>query len=264
MSKKVEVEWYKKVNSLNEIYQQTGMLFSFVTAPKEGLKQCHQWVKCRDYLHDVVRATHTGKDFRVYGFFYDPKENPHADLEKMRMLVTKDGMAKAELTKFRKTMKSALVLLNHYEGIMGAGLSKVQEVNLDKTKHVWMFTGPKVWMKSPHLVSMYTFLIRLGNKEIKFKDNADLKKQLQNIAKNQDGRDNDSSYLGSMWNHLDRVAKNYKKYLLGKDGIDTIYTKAGITIDNFHNYGGIKSLIDCCSPIKSRNDELKKIFKQKK
>lgn len=263
MAKAVKVEWYKQVNSLNEIYQQTGMLFSFVTSPAKGLKQCHQWVKCRDYLHDAVRAVHTGKDFRIYGFFYDPKKNPHTDLKKMRMLVTKAGMTKADLVKFKKAMKNGLLLLNHYEGLMGAGLSKVQEVNADKDKHVWMFTGPKVWMNSPSLVSMYTFLIRLGVKEIKFKDNKELRDKLEALSKSQHA-DNDTSYLTSMWSHLDWVAKNYKKYLIGKDGIDDIYNNSTVNIDRFHNNAGIKSLIDCCSPLPERNNVLEKLLKKTK
>lgn len=260
MSTKAKVDWYAKTNSLNEIYQQTGMLFSFVTSPKAGLKQCHQWVKCRDYLHDAVRSLYDGKSFRIYGFFYDPNENPHMDLEKMRMLVTKAGMSKTELVKFRKFMKAGLVLLNHYEGLMGVSLSKLQEVNKDKDKYVWMFTGPKVWMKSPHLVSMYTFLIRLGVKDLKFKDNKELKAALKKVS--QGGGDNDATYLRSMWQYLDWVAKNYKKYLLGKDGIDDIYNDGSINVSSFHNSGGIKSLIDCCTPLKTRNETIRKAMKK--
>jgi len=260
-SKKPKVEWYKQTNSLNEIYQQTGMFFSFVTSPKDGLKQCHQWVKCRDYLHDAVRACHTGQKFRIYGFFYDPDVNPRIDLEKMRMLVSRDSLDKTSLPEMKASMKRSLILLNHYEKLMSIGLSKVEEVKGGAKKYNWMFTSSKGWLKSPHLVSMYTFLIRLGVKEIKFKTNAQLKKELKRLSAS--GGDNDSTYLTSMWNHLDWVAKNYKKYLLGKDGIDSIYLNKDITINSFHNSGGIKSLIDCCTPLSERNDEIRKLIKKK-
>lgn len=262
MSEQPKVEWYEQVNNLNEIYQQTGMLFCFVSSPKTGLKQCHQWVKCRDYLHDAVRAVHTGKDFRIYGFFYDPNVNPHVDLEKMRMLVSKSALTKPQLVEFRASMKRGLVLLHHYEKLMGVGLSKLTEVDGGSKEHAWMFVGSKAWMNSPHLVSMYTFLIRLGTKKIEFKDNKELKAELKRLSSGGGGSDNDTNYLRSMWSHLDNVAKNYKKYLIGKDGIDDIYNNKSISVDSFHNYGGIRSLIECCSPLKDRNTEMKKIFKK--
>ena len=48
--RKIEVQWFESKYSLSEISQGSGFLFSFLSAPKDGNKQVHQYIKCRDFL----------------------------------------------------------------------------------------------------------------------------------------------------------------------------------------------------------------------
>lgn len=262
-----KVNWFKNPKSLSEIYQQTGMLFSFVTAPKDGVSEmCHEWVKCRDFLHDAVRTQLTGNPSSIYGFTFNANVNPPIDTKKMRMLVSvAKSKDKAEGKTFMRKMSSALSILNHFERHAPVALSKVEEVDPKGAKKaaVVMFTGSSMWMKSPFLVSMYTFLIRLGDKELKFKDKKSLQaafKELNDLQKERKINDNDAKYIGASWNKLHRVIKKRAELFPKKDGFHDIYfSDHGISI--FHDRSGIYSLSTFATPDGKLNEKAKEILK---
>jgi hypothetical protein len=264
-SKLVEVEWFKNPKSLSEIYQQTGMIFAFVTTPEDGNKMCHEWAKCRDFLHDAVRAQLTGNGCSIYGFTFDPKVNPHVDTRKMRMLVSKHGLKKDEVTAFQNKMVSALALINHFEKVAKISLTKLAEVNAKGSSKgaVFLFTGPRMWIQSPFLVSMYTFLLRLGDKELKFKNADELKKELKDLYdRSQKGKisDNDASYLGASWNKMHEIIKNRAELFSKSKGVHDIYWKK-FNISQFHNNAGIRSLALGSTPDQDLNKRVKEIVK---
>lgn len=242
-----EVVWFENSRSLSEIYQQTGFCFAFVSPPRTGLKMCHEWVKCRDFLQDAVRSTLTGNSCSIYGFSFDPAVNPPVDLKKMRILVSKHGLKDEDLPEFRNKIRAGLSLVNHFEKQAKVSLSKLQEMptkGSDK-KVVWMFTGPAMWVKSPFLVSMYTYLIRLGDKELKFKNAPQLKKALKELTLSKDRTtsvDNDVKYLKEMWQKLHIIIKHRKELFVEEGGFDRVYYLEKYGISAFHNNGGILSL----------------------
>lgn len=257
-----KAEWFKQQGNLSEIYQQTGMLFAFISSPKDGSKVCHPWVKCRDFLHDAVRSQIVGKSCYIYGFRFDPKVNPKIDLKRMRMLVTKSSNNAAEMVAFKAKMASALVLINHFERQAKTSLSIVQEIDHTGSgkQAIFMFTGPSMWIKSPFLVSMYTLLIRLGDKELKFKSAKDLQTKLESLHK-QFSSDNDAKYLTEIWDKLHPIIKNRKELFKTKDGFHDVFFE-DTNIDYFHNYSGIVSLAKFNSRNKELNDSLKKLTKK--
>ena len=266
MAKETTIEWFKAPKSLSEIYQQTGMLFAFVSPPGKGLKVCHEWVKCRDFLHDAVRSQITGTSCAIYGFTFDPKKNPQIDLKKMRMLVSKDGLKEEDIAGFRRKMQAGLTLVNHFEKHAKVALSKLEEIDPkgSNKKSVYLFTGPQMWMISPFLISMYTFLIRLGDKEITFESAEELKEKLKGLhSAFKEGKlsDNDANYLGHSWDKLHMFIKNRTMLFPKKDGIHDIF-HGGYNINSFHNYGGIWSLASCQTPDKSLNDRVRELTKQ--
>lgn len=267
MSDLTEVIWYKNPKSLSEIYQQTGMVFAFATAPKKGelASACHEWVKCRDFLHDAVRSQITGTPCAIYGFQFNPSTNPNVDLRKMRMLVSKNGLKVEDLPAFRNKMIAGLALINHFEKQAKVSLTKMEEINPKNSgkKAVYLFTGPMMWVRSPFLVSMFTFLIRLGDKELEFKNIAELKKGLEALAKkSSEGKisDNDCSYLQKMWNKLHTIIKNRAKLFTVEQGVHNIY-HGKYSISQFHNYCGILSLSQGNTPDKKLNELVKEVTK---
>ncbi len=265
MPKQNTVEWFKAPKSLNEIYQQTGMLFAFLTSPEKGSKVCHEWVKCRDFLHDAVRAQITGTPCGIYGFTFNPATNPNIDLKKMRMLITKDGLKDGDIEGFGKKIQAGLALVNHFEKHAKVSLSKVEEIDVtgSNKKVIYLFTGPQMWMSSPFLISMYTFLLRLGDKEIVFENEVDLKNKLKDLNdkyKNGKLSDNDANYLGGSWDKLHLFVKNRIKLFPKKDGVHDIF-HGSYNINSFHNNGGIWSLATYQTPDTALNDRVKELTK---
>lgn len=261
MSKLVEVKWFAKPKNLCEIYQQTGMLFAFVSSPSNNLLQCHEWVKCRDFLADAVRTQITQKACAIYGFKFNVTENPPVDLNKMRMLVTKADLKKEDIPKFRQKMKNGLKLINHYETMAGVGKTKLREVdttNQSKYKAIFLFIGSIMWLKSPFLVSMYSFLIRLGDKKLSFTTSPELKtafKKLADLAKSGDTSDNDANYLIHGWDKLDLIIKNRLKLFPTKNKVHDVYWSS-YSISTFHNSMGIVSLTKGLTPDKGLNNRI--------
>lgn len=259
-SKLIEVKWFSSGKSLSEIYQQTGMIFSFVSSPKDGYRMCHDWVKCRDFLHDAVRAQALGDSCSIYGFIFDAGINPPIDLKKMRMLVSKHDLKKGDQTAilaFKDKMKSSLELLHHYEKYAGVSLSRLKEVNPEKSGKaaVYLFISPVMWMTSPFLVSMYSFLIRLGDKQIKFSDEKDLInkfRELYEANRKAPKSDNDCTYLGNTGDIMHTIISKRNTLFLKENGLHNIYFKK-ISINNFHNSSGIKSLSQGITPDKELN-----------
>ena len=260
-----KVKWFSgSKESLSEIYQQTGMLFAFMSSPKDGGRACHPWVKCRDFMHDAVRAQITMGSCSIYGFNFLAGENPPIDLKKTRILVTKDKVSEMTEAQFKNKMKAALALVNHFEKYAGVSLSKL--IKVDPTgsnkENVFLFLGPVMWMQSPFLVSMYTFLIRLGDKELTFKNPADLRKKFKalydNNKKKASGGDNDAGYLGASWNKLHIIIKNRNKLFPKENGVHDIFFK-GYDINSFHNRGGIRSLATAYTPDENLNKHIREL-----
>jgi len=255
VAKALEVEWFKQ-KKLAEIYQQVRMQFAFLSSPKNGNKQCHSWAFCRDFLHDAVRTQITGVASNIYGFTFDKDKNPPIDTVRTRMLVRQDKLEKKDIPKFERKMKAALKLLHHYETMAGVSLSKFQKVNDDKL-NVWAFNSPGMWMKAPQLVSMYSMLIRLGDKEFTFKDNASLKKVLKKQSKSGAG-DNDTRYLQKCWDKFDLVIKNRNK-VFPKSGYESYKSMA---IGSFHNNSGIYTLCSGNASLDVVKSKFKKVMEE--
>lgn len=252
MPKLASVKWFKNPKNLNEIYQQTGTVFAFASLQKNGLAQCHEWVKCRDFLPDAVRSQITGKKCYIYGFSFDTENNPNIGLDKIRMLVAKGSLNNADVPKFRQKIKSGLKLLNHFEDIAEVPKTKVVRVDSStqkKYKATFLFSGPSMWLSSPFLVSMYTFLIRLGDKELEFTNNEELEKELKSLVdKQKKGKlnDNDACYLNNSWNKMKLIIENRSELFPEKDNVHEVYWEK-YTINEFHNRSGLNSLTKYCT-----------------
>jgi len=275
MKKKLhKIEWFREPKGLNENYQQTGMLFAFVGAPTEdkAYPMCHEWVKCRDYLHDAVRTELTGKESEVYGFKFSKGVNPSIDLKKMRMLVAKDILnlkdEKTETAEFRKKIEYSLTLLRHFEKLAGVTLSRVMEVDLPesaKKRAVVMFSSSPMWLKSPSMVSLYSFIIRLGDKKIDFKDEEDLKAKFKSMAedyKSSKSSDNDLNYLLNMHEKIHTIVKNRTELFKMEKGFHDIYFMDN-SISYFHNNCGILSLCLSRTPDVNLNNAVTKLLSKK-
>ena len=234
---KIDVSIWTKKQHLVEIYQVLGIQYAFLSPDNV---QCHPWIKCRDFLHDALRCHITGKKEGIYGFSYNPGTNPPLDLEKMRMMVKREP-TKAESNAPENTKKmidSALDIVRCVEDYSGIEpLSDVYYTTEDKDTYV--FEGAVDWMESTFMISLYTFLIRLGAKKIKFKDKKELDSKLKKLCASRVA-DNDTNYLKTVLPFIYKIAEKRKELKYVKENGKRLFE--GQTINLFHNYTGIVAL----------------------
>lgn len=264
-----KVEWFKAPKSLAEEYQQTGIHFTFVSAPKDGSRVCHEWVKCRDFLPDAARTQVTGKPSSIYGFTFDVKKNPPVDMKKMRILVSREGLdTEDKRHEFIQMMTSALKVVNYYESVAGVSLSKMYRVDPEgQTRYntIVMFVGPLMWMTSPVLISMYTFILRLGHKKLTFKDGDGLRDALKNLQ-GSGLSDKDVGYLKASWDKMEDVIRDRAKLFPKKKGVHDLYWK-DININSFHHKTGLLCLANGNTPDQELNKRMKEaipVWQQKR
>lgn len=248
--KKVSVTFWTKHANLCEISQQVGMKYAFLSVDN---KQCHPWIKCRDFLHDALRCQVTGKKDGIYGFNFDPEVNPPLDLKKMRMLVKRDPHSKeknpSEVTK--EAIYRALSIIRCIE--TKAGIKTLSKLHVtDEDEDIYIFEGPRAWMGSPFMISLYTLLIRLGAKKIEFDNVEELDAELKRLSDNEEkSSDNDIRYLKVVQPYIHKIVENRKKLkYVGKDNKPLFFVDKGINI--FHNYTGVVSLTQHLENLKKK------------
>jgi len=252
--------------SYAEEYQITGFHYAFMST--DG-KMCHHWIKCRDFLQDALRNQLTGRADQIYSFHYQPGKDPKVDTKTTRMLVKRipapaNDKAAAE---FDSMMKSALMLVNHYERAhkFTPRSTLVKAKHDGKDQYVYLFRGPGIWSQGAVMIAIYTFLIRLGHFKPTFKDEASLMKEYDRIMK--DGSNsNDTRYLKTVHKNLHLALEHRDKHLFKKPGWKTgdkvLFHDSPMS--GFHHHSGIVSLSMFNTPEKGLNETFRKIFAKKK
>lgn len=261
--KKTKITFQAHKNTSEEM-QPTGFHYSFVSAPASGRAQCHTWIKCRDFLQDAVRNKLTGRNDSIYSFTYDPSKDPAIDLTRMRMLVKRLPAPRSakEENEFEEMMKAGLKLVNHFENYAKlkpkSFLMRVENDDA-KNKQVYVFCGPGAWVKSPVMITLYTFLIRLGYFKLEFTDEKSLDEALEKLA-NGPNQSNDTRYLKVVKPHLYKVLDHLDLHSF-KQGKEIMY--ADTAINNFHHHSGVVSLCQFRTPNKELNEKFKEIVGKK-
>jgi hypothetical protein len=225
---KIDMQWLPpNKNHISQIYS-NGVEFAFATKTK----QCTDFIFCKDFLHDCVYAILYQKPVKVYGFSYDPKDNP-IGLKKVYLLVNNN------LDKdFDQKMTPCLDFLHQIEKKMRLFRTKIYECNdppKEKNK-VFLFRGSKIWLNSPPLLSLYSLFIRIGlchTVGVDFMTTIDKMQTGEIKATNH----NDARYLASSRKAIDAILSHgYRKFFF-KENVKN-YPES-VDISTFHNYFGI-------------------------
>jgi hypothetical protein len=110
---------------------------------------------------------------------------------------------------------------------------------------------------------MYSFLIRLGDKQIQFKNAAELKSELKKISEKMKNEDKDARYLSSSWNKMHTIIKHRRSLFPEEKGFHDVFFKA-IENMNFHHQLGLRALCDLNSADTELNKRMKKILEGEK
>ncbi len=233
----VNIEPWTKKESFAEIGQSVGVKYAFLSPDN---KQCHGWIKCRDFLHDALRNFISGGKDGVYGFAYDPSINPPLDLEHMRILVKIEDSKTTPEDKM-SILTSGLRIINFLEEQSGISpLTKI--INTDQ-EGVYLFESHGDWMSSTFMISLYTFIIRLGAKKIEFNDKTEFDSKISSMCDtDKTSSDHDITYLKKVWPYMYKILQKREslKYIQG----DKKPLLSDKNISLFHNYTGIVALVD--------------------
>ena len=157
---KKKIKWFpeNKHTGLSEAVS-GGPQFSLVSDENE---QVSQFCFCKDYLHDAIYGHLNKKSVSIYGFFFDPKNNPAPSIKEAKILT-----GNSSDPKFREKVPNCIDFLNQFEKALGMKkLTCFFEVSKPPVKYsaggVWLVCGDKRWVNSPPMLSLYSLLIRIG------------------------------------------------------------------------------------------------------
>jgi hypothetical protein len=241
---------------LNEEYQNTDFYFAFMSRQRN---MCHEWVKCRDFLQDALRARYgVEQEKLIYGFGYN-KDNPRIDISSTRMLVSGNRGS----TTFGKAVLNGVRIVNLYEDAhkLTPRTKAIRAVcEEDENIHAYVLIGPGEWSQGYAMISLYTLLIRIGYYGLEFDDKRSLHSALYKFASEEASRD--ARYIAKVKDKIDAVIENRSllavKSAGWKEGDKLLFQDA--TVHLLHNRSGIVAHANCATPDKELNDKLIEIF----
>jgi len=140
---------------LLQIYSR-GLEFSLVS---DHYEQCHRWVLCKDFLHDVVYSVVRDMPTDIFKFRYDPGVDPKCSLGELRILIghRRDGG-------FMGRIPSMLDFMHQIEGELGIKKCCVVECGdfPEDFRGVVMVRASRRWLRSPPMLSLFGLLVRVG------------------------------------------------------------------------------------------------------
>lgn len=153
-----KIIWFStpKNAAIRQMYYR-GLEYAFVSQKNE---QCHPFIFCKDFLHDVIYSSIYKTPISIYDFSFNEK-NPTPDLNQTKLLLTN---AKDKF--FKNKIPNCLEFINQIESHLKIKKTiATQCINCpegyEKTQ-IFLFQGSKRWLQSPPMLSLYSLLLRIG------------------------------------------------------------------------------------------------------
>ena len=184
--------------------------------------------------------------------FRDSEENgyPKIAKDKMRLIVYTRGpinstkqRRKDFYDKTERRVACGVKILNVFEREVGWPLTRMYKLKADlPNRNVFFYVvGNYRWVKSPHLISLFTLLIRLGKSEITgFRSYNTL---VEKLTDPRGGGGSDKNFFRKYHERWLLILQNYNQ-LFGKRSLEDLYAPAE-TYGNGYFNDGINSLCDC-------------------
>jgi hypothetical protein len=216
----------------------TGLEYCFVTPTedKNKFRQSHQFILCKDFLHDAVWAMINKTSTEIYGFIFN-SEKQTINLDKT-ILAIRDNTKESRV--IRKESTNTAILLRKVERLMKFKRTTLLEANTGDPKvPAFILTSDKRWMHAAPLLSLYSLLIRIG---VNYDRKTNPVEFILNIGKGP--YSNDMRYVTSIKNILSGVIKNNIS-LFNKDMSDN-YPK-DTNVNTLHNHFGVVHYAEKCN-----------------
>lgn len=226
-----------------QIYDK-GLEYALVS---DDYKQCHHFVWCKDFLHDVVYSTVNKKSFELYKFYYCPIIFPNPSFEKTRIMLTN-----SRDKNFSSKIPNVLDFINQIETALKMKKTTVRECDcpwaIYEKAGIFLFEGSNRWIKAPSMLSLYTLLLRVG---FVHKKEQDFTKTIKEVISKKitPYQRRDSQWLKCSEPALNAILKIGDLNLFKKD-IKANYPKQK-SIDFVHNKMGAISLANSIEDLKA-------------
>ena len=147
-----KIKWYESGNRNSNILQlyKKGLEFSFVS---QNYEQCHNFILCKDFLHDVVYSNINNIPINIFNFSYNPFRDPKICLQELRLLVRNDNDSQ-----FEEKISNSVNFIAEIESVLGMKKSKIRKC----TNNTWLIRASKRWLKAPPMISLFVLLMRIG------------------------------------------------------------------------------------------------------
>lgn len=211
-------------NHLTEIFQSFELKMAFARVAGDSVDRIHQWVKCRDFLGDVLWATDTNKSKSIYGLTYDPAEDLPIEKNSLTLLL-----------KFPDTEMLDIFLKNQ-------SILDTLEKNNEQPSSIFYATDDKeillvkaspFWQQNIPMLSFYTYILKVMC--VPYKNPSNWMVELPSINKSCP----ETYYMKKMGKNLDILYQNC--YNIFKDDHQIHGYPPETHIDTVHNHSGFVS-----------------------
>lgn len=228
--KAITLAKYQKINFGYDFYD---IKIAFCTAPNKNgqirvvkyFDPCRETVcsLLRDQLDDDHKVKYTIDTKKTRLLFFSKASNNYTERS-----------IKNFASKSNRQMLNALKIANHLESRYNWARTKMQKVEF-KNKipygtmdikdriNMYMVVGSSKWLKSPHLLSLYMLIFRLGYRGFKsnFKNHEEFLQRLNAYANTQKV---DAYYVRTFQDKIDVLLGNYNR-LFGKRTLKSLYSR---------------------------------------
>lgn len=212
------VKDYVENVGIGEIPQQVEVKFAYCIRDGDTISQKNQWVKCRDFLGDVIWVDKYKQPLCCYEF------KVAADKQYLSTQAT-ELLLLVKSKEYYKNILEFTPWLHDIEAKNGLELTTIYPVN---TTHLYV-CGDKFWTTTIFNISLYSFLIKLlATKTEALPDT------------------NESSYIKQVGNRLDFILNNLQQIKQNTEGVSGWYDEANRSWSILHNSSGFCSLIKPC------------------
>lgn len=227
---KIEVNWLNNNSpSISQIYT-SGLEYCFIS---DDMRQCHDFVYCKDFLQDAVQAFLHSRVANIYGFSYDPKTSPAICMQRTRI-----ALANSSDRDFANNIANTLDFVNQFAKKLHLKPTQVFEAATPPKKYrcAVVTDGSPRWMNSPPMLSMYTLLLRCGCVHTIGKDCMETVRSITESKIKCYGRDDVSQLKDAMKGIEKILSLGYRPFFYIDN--DKNYP-SGVDINTMHNEGGI-------------------------
>ncbi len=242
-SRKIKWQPVPVQSKILQIYAK-GLEYALVS---DNYEQCHEFVWCKDFLHDVYYSTINNKEFNLYKFSYCPYYSPKPCLKEARILLTN-----SKDKNFSQKIPAVCEFINQIEDELGMKKTTARICSAPPSGYekagIYIFKGDRRWIVAPSMLSLYTLLLRMG---FVHKIGTSYKETLASLKKRKltPYQSKDVYWFKCSEMAFNEILKNSDKSLFSRNFADN-YPKH-LSMDSIHNKLGIIAFSNHLRSLKS-------------